>query len=114
MWLRGDDRAGWFANEPLRSGRMAGSEVLNSKGFSSVSVQNVHAMGRLPHVDGPSDGQRLTALSMLSAASKAAIPQPMPGSGPSSESLYAAYSRETYGSTLAANNVFRMPQGEDM
>ena len=95
---------------------MAGSESLSSKGFSSVSVQNVHAMGRLPHVDGPSDGQRLSALSMLSAASKAASPQATPRSVPSSESFYGPCPREARGATNMSDDVFRpqLPQREDM
>ena len=92
---------------------MTGSEAMSSKGFSSVSVQNVHAMGRLPHVDGPSDGQRLSALSMLAAAGKTASPQPTPCTVPSSESLYGPYGN---GATVMCDDVFRpfVPQGEKM
>ncbi len=92
---------------------MTGSEAVSSKGFSSVSVQNVHAMGRLPHVDGPSDGQRLSALSMLAAAGRTTNPEPTPRSIPSSESLYGPYGR---GVSVMSDDVFRpfIPQEENM
>ena len=94
---------------------MTGSEALSSKGFSSVSVQNVHAMGRLPHVDGPSDGQRLSALSMLAAARKAVSPQPAPRSVPSSESFYGPYKGKGRGVSVVGDDVFRprMTQEEE-
>ena len=118
MWSRGDDKGGFSANEHSRNGRLAGSEALGSKGFSSVSIQNVHAMGRLPHVDGPSDGQRPSALAMLSAASKAASPQPTPApvSAPFSESFYGPYPRESRAITGLSDDVFRcgMSNEQDM
>lgn len=69
LWLRGDDRAAWFAGEHSQ-------EAAVNKGFSSVSVQNVHAIGRLPHMlDGTTDSQRRSAMWMLSAAGKGRSPQ---------------------------------------
>ncbi|EXJ94358.1 hypothetical protein A1O1_02752 [Capronia coronata CBS 617.96] len=68
LWLRGDDRVGWFASEPSQ-------EAGINKGYTSVSVQNVHAIGRLPHMlDGTTDSQRRSAKLMLSAAGKRRSP----------------------------------------
>ena len=106
IWSRGDDKAGWLANEHSRNGRLTGSEALNSKGFSSVSVQNVNAIARLPHVDGTSDGQRVSAKSILSAAGKAASPQLPPGPTPSAEGFYGPYRRETRGITVTSDDIF--------
>jgi hypothetical protein len=86
---------------------MTGSEAHSSKGFSSVSVQKFHAMGRLPHVDGPSEGQRVSAVSMLAAASKAVSPQPTPRSDPSSESFYGSYGHEDRGVSVVNDDVFQ-------
>ncbi|KAJ9613423.1 hypothetical protein H2200_003365 [Cladophialophora chaetospira] len=106
MWPRADDKSSWFANEHSRNGRMTGSEAMSSKGFSSasVSVQNVHAMGRLPPVDGPSDGQRPSALSMLAAASNTASPLPTPRSIASSEAFSVPYGN---GVLVVSDDVFR-------
>ncbi|EXJ55580.1 hypothetical protein A1O7_08508 [Cladophialophora yegresii CBS 114405] len=116
MWSRADEKVGWFANEHSRSGRMTGSESHSSKGISSVSVQKFHAMGRLPHVDGPSDGQKVSALSLLAAASKGVSPQPAPRSVPSSDSFYGSYGHEDHGVSVVGDDVFRsrMPQEESM
>ncbi|ETI21139.1 hypothetical protein G647_07483 [Cladophialophora carrionii CBS 160.54] len=116
IWSRADDKVGWFANEHPRSGRLTGSETHSSKGISSVSVQKFHAMGRLPHVDGPSDGQRVSAVSMLAAANKAVSPQPAPRSVPSSESVYGSYGQEDRGVSVVSDDVFRtrMRQEESM
>ena len=70
----------------------------------SVAVQNVYAMGRLPPVDGPSDVQRLSALSMLAAASKNASPQPTPRSITSSESFSGPSGN---GASVVSDDVFR-------
>lgn len=60
---------GWFAAE-------ATQEAAINKGFSSVSVQNVHAIGRLPHMlDGTTDSQRRSAKLILSAAGQGRSPQ---------------------------------------
>jgi hypothetical protein len=109
MRLRGDDSVSCLANEHMRSSRVAGSEALSSKGFSSVSVQNVHVMGRLPHVDGPSDGQRPSALSMLSVAGKANIPRAMPQSVPSSDIFYGSCHQGVRGGRILGDDVFRPP-----
>lgn len=76
-------------------------------------------MGRLPHVDGPSDGQRLSAKSMLSAASKAATSQPPACSVSASESFYGpgpVRRAGPAGFTFGNDDVFRagMSRGEDM
>ncbi|OAP57320.1 hypothetical protein AYL99_08058 [Fonsecaea erecta] len=106
IWLRGEDRNGWASNEHSRNGRVTGSEALNNnKGFSSVSIQNVHAMGRLPHLfDGASDNQRLSAKSMLSAASKTAIPYLPPGAVTSSQGFYESYPGEARGMTVESED----------
>lgn len=76
-------------------------------------------MGRLPHVDGPSDGQRLSAKSMLSAASKAVTPHLPASSVPASESFYGpgpVVRAGPAGFTFGNDDVFRtgMSRGEDM
>ncbi|KIW82209.1 hypothetical protein Z517_05236 [Fonsecaea pedrosoi CBS 271.37] len=117
IWLRGEDRSGWISNEHLRNGRVTGSEALNNKGFSSISIQNVHAMGRLPHLlDGTSDGQRLSAKSMLSAASKAAPPYLMPTAVPPPEAFYESYLREARAINVGHEDTFlaRVPRKEAM
>ncbi|EXJ74930.1 uncharacterized protein A1O5_01626 [Cladophialophora psammophila CBS 110553] len=118
MWLRGEDRAGWVSNEHLRNGRMTGSEALSSKGVSSVSIQNIHAMGRLPHLlDGTSEGQRLSAKSMLSAASKAASPRLTPRPVLlSPEGFYESYLHESRGVPMEGNDGFlaQVPKKEEM
>jgi hypothetical protein len=106
LWPR-DDRNGWLSYERARNSRLAGSKALNSKGFSSVSVQNVHAIARLPHVDGTSDGQRPSAMSMLSAASKVSSPQTTSQSLHSVGSFGGPYPREAPGSSSGTDDVFR-------
>ncbi|OAL28825.1 hypothetical protein AYO22_02690 [Fonsecaea multimorphosa] len=117
IWLRGEDRSGWVSTEHLRNGRVTGSEALNNKGFSSVSIQNVHAMGRLPHsLDGANDGHKLSAKSLLSAASKTATPYLTPGAIPTSEGFYESYPRGARGIAMESEDGFlgRMAKKEEM
>ncbi|KAK6381458.1 uncharacterized protein PV06_05012 [Exophiala oligosperma] len=61
------DKVGWSTSEYPKTGRESQYDATNIKGYSSVSVQNVHAMGRLPNmVDGATDMQQRSAMSMLS------------------------------------------------
>jgi len=78
---RVDNKAGWSMREHSRNGVEVPYDAANIKGNSSVSVQNVHAMGRLPHMlDGATDNQRRTAAWALSAAGGVRSPQLAQGS----------------------------------
>lgn len=109
FWPRGEDKTGWLATDHSRNGRdVSFDAVNNNKGFSSVSVQNVHAMGRLPHMmDGTADSQRRSAKSMLSAAGKALSPQLMQGSVSPPLPAYVPYRQEARGILVESDDVFR-------
>lgn len=65
-----------------------------NKGYSSVAVQNVHALGRLPHMmDGTWDGQRRSAKTLLTAAGKIRSPMLVHRPSPTSGVWYGPHSR---------------------
>jgi hypothetical protein len=74
IWLR-DDKT---LSEHSRNVRLTGSETLAGKCYSSVATQNVHVIGRLPHLDGANDSQRVSALSLLSKAASPVASGPGP------------------------------------
>ena len=100
---------GWSASEQSKIGLDTAYDTAISKGFSSVSVQNVHAMGRLPHMlDGATDSQRRSAMSLLSAAGKVRSP-PLVRS-PTTPAIGfhgGSQDREVGGVTLEGDDVFR-------
>jgi len=113
---RGEDKARLSANEHSKNGLEISHEAVNTKGFSSVSVQNVHAMGRLPHMlDGTTDSQRRSAKSMLWAAGKGKNPRIMDTQGGAPDGFYRPSRREVRGPTVDSDDVFR-PRiaGEEM
>ncbi|KIV93852.1 hypothetical protein PV10_05036 [Exophiala mesophila] len=65
-----------------------------NKGYSSVAVQNVHALGRLPHMmDGTWDGQRRSAKTLLTAAGKLRSPTLVHRPSPTGGVWYGPHSR---------------------
>jgi hypothetical protein len=108
VWSGGSDWAGWSTGEHLKTGQDLPTDAVSTKSFSSVSVQNVHAMGRLPHMlDGTSDSQRRSAKSMLSAAGKTRNPPLASGPVPTSTVLYQPHSRHPVGRGMESDDVFQ-------
>ncbi|KAJ9501501.1 hypothetical protein H2202_003295 [Exophiala xenobiotica] len=103
------DKAGWSASEQSKLGLETAYDTAIAKGYSSVSVQNVHAMGRLPHMlDGATDNQRRSAMSLLSAAGKVRSP-PLVRSpaAPATRFYGGSQDREIGGVTLEGDDIFR-------
>ncbi|KEF53037.1 uncharacterized protein A1O9_10945, partial [Exophiala aquamarina CBS 119918] len=75
IWTQGDNKSNWPSQDRLMKDWECGQDANLNKGYSSVSVQNVHAMGHLPHMlDGTTDSQKFSAKSLLSAAGKVRSP----------------------------------------
>ncbi|KAI1610729.1 hypothetical protein EDD36DRAFT_420762 [Exophiala viscosa] len=108
---RVDNRPGWSMSEHSRNGVEVPYDAANIKGHSSVSVQNVHAMGRLPHMlDGATDHQRRTAAWALSAAGGVRSPQPAQASTASASIQHGGpRDGEIGGVTLGNDGVYRPP-----
>ncbi|KIW11910.1 hypothetical protein PV08_09183 [Exophiala spinifera] len=103
------DKAGWSASEFPKTARESPYDATNIKGYSSVSVQNIHAMVRLPNTVGEStDMQRRSAVSLLSAAGKARSPESgrIP-TGPRNRFHNNPQGRNGGGVMLPAENIFR-------
>jgi hypothetical protein len=110
MSTRLEDRGSWQAGEKAPVGNEFAPDSHDNKGFSSVLVQNVHALARLPHMmDGTSDAQRRSAKSMLAAVTS---PRLMLRPSPTSGAWYGPHSREVRGRVHENNDdVFRPQQG---
>ena len=58
----GDNKVNWTSQDQITKDWEFVQDAQLNKGYSSVSVQNVHAMGHLPHMlDGTTDGQKFSA-----------------------------------------------------
>ncbi|KIV87231.1 hypothetical protein PV11_02789 [Exophiala sideris] len=108
---RADNKAGWSMSEHSRNGVEVPYDAANIKGHSSVSVQNVHAMGRLPHMlDGATDNQRRTAAWALSAAGGVRSPQLAHGMSATANTHHGGpRDGEIGGVTLQNGDVYRPP-----
>lgn len=83
-----------FANDAVVEAGPVATNDFNHKGYSSISIQNVHAVGRLPqNLDGSYDSQQ-NAQARLSTANKAKSPRLLRRHGANGGAWYGPHCRE--------------------
>lgn len=81
------------------------ADDFNHKGYSSVGIQNVHAVGRLPHnLDGSIDTQQ-SAQARLNNAKKAKSPRLLRRHGMNGGAWYGPHCREIFERALSQNKT---------
>lgn len=108
IWARGDDKVDCPSQHSATKDWESAQDGHVNKGYSSVSVQNVHAMGHLPHMlDGTTDGQKSSAKLLLSAAGKVRSPTLIHRPSPTGGAWFGPHSRQVQGHTSEDEGIFR-------
>lgn len=108
IWNHGDDKVEWPSQHQISRDWESVQDAHVNKGYSSVSVQNVHAMGHLPHMlDGTTDGQKFSAKSMLSAAGKVRSPTLYHRPSPTGGAWFGPHSRQVQSHASEGVGAFR-------
>lgn len=98
IWDQASVQADWPTQDQTMKDWETFQDAQVNKGYSSVSVQNVHAMAHLPPLlDGTTDGQKFSAKSLLSAAGKIRSPTLIHRPSPSGGAWFGPHSREVHG-----------------
>lgn len=106
-WMSEQAGGTWRPDNQLQQGQEPGFDSQHvNKGYSSVAIQNVHALGRLPHMlDGTTDGQQRSAKTLLAAATKVRSPMLVHRPSPTSGAWYGPHSREVHSNSSGIGNV---------
>lgn len=108
IWAQGDDNVDWPSQHQTTKDWESVQDGHLNKGYSSVSVQNVHAMGHLPHMlDGTIDGQKSSAKSLLSAAGKVRSPTLIHRPSPTGGAWFGPHSRQVQGHASEGDGSFQ-------